>query len=245
MPCHTTASANHDAACAEPLLHLFLPLFLPPRYLKLCSSREELARLPQGPKVVLATSPTLEAGFSRQLFVEWAGDPRNAILLVLPPEDGTLAATMAQQAGSGGGGQAQQLGGQQLGEVPSVKVTLSRRVPLEGEELQEYLEQQRQQLEAQEGAEEQQAGAGGMEVEGAGEVAGASPRSVGQSAAWAGFGGGGCAAAASLLLPADVAGLVLLAVAARSPLLVFATVSWLDGWPIEPTGWPQKNSISC
>ena len=50
------------------------------RYMKLCHTREELARLPQGPKLVLATLPSLQAGCARDLFLEWAPDPKNLIL---------------------------------------------------------------------------------------------------------------------------------------------------------------------
>ena len=50
------------------------------RYMKLCHTREELARLPQGPKLVLATLPSLHAGCARDLFLEWAPDPKNLIL---------------------------------------------------------------------------------------------------------------------------------------------------------------------
>jgi len=50
------------------------------------SRREELGRLPQGPKVVLATLPTLGAGPAQQLVLEWAGDPRNAVIFTQQPE---------------------------------------------------------------------------------------------------------------------------------------------------------------
>lgn len=56
------------------------------RYMKLCHTRQELARLPQGPKLVLATLPSLQAGMARELFVEWAHDPRNLILFTQQAE---------------------------------------------------------------------------------------------------------------------------------------------------------------
>ena len=58
------------------------------RYMKLCHTREELARLPQGPKLVLATLPSLQAGMARDLLVEWAPDPRNLILFTQQAEVG-------------------------------------------------------------------------------------------------------------------------------------------------------------
>ena len=55
------------------------------RHVKVCQSREQLAALPPGPKAVLATLPTLEAGASRDLLVDWAGDPHSLILLTERP----------------------------------------------------------------------------------------------------------------------------------------------------------------
>ena len=55
------------------------------RNLKVCQSREQLAALPPGPKAVLATLPTLEAGPAQELFVEWAGDPHSLILFTERP----------------------------------------------------------------------------------------------------------------------------------------------------------------
>lgn len=52
----------------------------------MCHTREELGRLPQGPKLVLATLPSLQAGMARELFVEWAADPRNLILFTQAAE---------------------------------------------------------------------------------------------------------------------------------------------------------------
>ena len=59
-------------------------------FLKLCASREELGRLPQGPKVVLATLPSLEAGPARALLAEWGADPRSAVVFTQEPEVGTI-----------------------------------------------------------------------------------------------------------------------------------------------------------
>ena len=48
--------------------------------MRLCASLEELGRLPPGPKVVMASLPSLEAGGSRHLLARWAGNPANLIL---------------------------------------------------------------------------------------------------------------------------------------------------------------------
>lgn len=74
------------------------------RFLKLCGSREELTHLPHGPKLVLASMPSLEAGYSRNLFADWAEDPRNAIIFVMSAAEGTLGERVQQLAGSGGSG---------------------------------------------------------------------------------------------------------------------------------------------
>lgn len=100
------------------------------RYLKLCHTREELGRLPQGPKLVLATLPSLQAGMARELFVEWAADPRNLILFTQAAEAGSLGAQL----------QAHSL----KGPSPlTLQLLVSKRVPLEGAELVVYQEQKR------------------------------------------------------------------------------------------------------
>ena len=48
--------------------------------MRVCDSREKLLQLPGGPKVILASLPSLTAGLSRQLFVDWAPNPANLIV---------------------------------------------------------------------------------------------------------------------------------------------------------------------
>ena len=50
------------------------------RHLHLCHSQEELAALPAGPKVVLASMQSLEVGAARELFTTWASNPKNLLL---------------------------------------------------------------------------------------------------------------------------------------------------------------------
>ncbi|KAK9816483.1 hypothetical protein WJX72_000827 [[Myrmecia] bisecta] len=101
-----------------------------PPFMKLCQSVDDLARLPAGPKVVLASMPSLETGASKQLFADWAADPRNVILFTGRPEEGTIAAQLqAHRPGQGG---------------LVIHTTLSRRVVLEGEELAAAQDRQRQ-----------------------------------------------------------------------------------------------------
>lgn len=57
----------------------------PCRHVKICETREQLAALPPGPKAVLATLPSLEAGIARDLLVDWAGDSHSLILFTERP----------------------------------------------------------------------------------------------------------------------------------------------------------------
>lgn len=50
------------------------------RHLHLCHSVGEVTRSP-GPKVVLASCPDLEAGYARDLFILWAQQSQNSIIL--------------------------------------------------------------------------------------------------------------------------------------------------------------------
>ncbi|GJP32374.1 hypothetical protein CLOM_g16969 [Closterium sp. NIES-68] len=98
------------------------------KYIRLCHSVEEVEETP-GPKVVLASLASMEAGFARALFVRWAPDLRNTLLFTSRAPPGSLAHTLQTQDV----------------RFPVVSVSMSARVPLEGEELREYEEQQRQQ----------------------------------------------------------------------------------------------------
>ncbi|CAL8467688.1 g7226 [Coccomyxa elongata] len=94
------------------------------RQLKLCRSVEELAKLPPGPRVVMATLPSLEAGGSRQLLAEWADKPANLILFTGRAPSGTLAGLLQHNLHSG--------------QAFTVPLQLSKRVPLQGDELQAW-----------------------------------------------------------------------------------------------------------
>jgi cleavage and polyadenylation specificity factor subunit 2 len=154
--------------------------------IKLCSTLGELKKLPAGPKVVLAVDASLNAGPARQLMVDWAQDPRNLVVVALEPAPGSLGATMLAAAqerdkNSVGGAQAQQ-----QAHYPLLQVTLSKRVPLKGEELEKYLEEQTRKQE-EEAAAAEAAAAEAMLRDGDGDyymggggggVSGGSPRSV-------------------------------------------------------------------
>ncbi|GBG69921.1 hypothetical protein CBR_g4749 [Chara braunii] len=97
------------------------------KYINLKHSREEFdSMLTKGPQVVLASTASLEAGFARDLFVEWAGDPKNLVLFTERGPAGTLARVLQAEPAP-----------------KAVKVVMSKKVRLEGEELQAYEEEQR------------------------------------------------------------------------------------------------------
>jgi len=55
------------------------------RYLRFCNTREEFERYQDEKKAVLAMNASLEAGFARELAVNWIGDEKNAIIITQTP----------------------------------------------------------------------------------------------------------------------------------------------------------------
>ena len=91
----------------------------------LCSTEKEALRIMQlnrGPAVVLAVSDSLEDGPSRNFFARWAGNRRNAVI-VLDPKRGSLAERILEGTGRS-----------------KLKMTVSSRIPLQGKELKDYME---------------------------------------------------------------------------------------------------------
>ncbi|CAO2821178.1 unnamed protein product [Amaranthus hypochondriacus] len=95
------------------------------RHVTLLINKTELEKVPEGPKIVLASMASLEAGFSHDIFAEWATDHKNLVLFTERGQYATLARML------------------QADPPPkAVKITLSKRVPLVGEELAAYEEEQ-------------------------------------------------------------------------------------------------------
>ncbi|KAL3524286.1 hypothetical protein ACH5RR_017120 [Cinchona calisaya] len=95
------------------------------RHVRLLINKSDLENVPDGPKVVLASMGSLEVGFSHDIFVEWASDIKNLVLFTERGQFATLARML------------------QADPPPkAVKVTMSKRVPLVGEELAAYEEEQ-------------------------------------------------------------------------------------------------------
>lgn len=92
------------------------------RHVKLCHSMAELNNIPS-PKVVLCSTPDIESGFSRELFVQWAVGPNNSIILTTRTSPGTLARDLIENGGNG----------------RTIDLDYSRRVDLEGSELEEFM----------------------------------------------------------------------------------------------------------
>ncbi|KAM7499665.1 hypothetical protein LguiA_024079 [Lonicera macranthoides] len=95
------------------------------KHITLLISKSELENVPEGTKIVLASMASLEAGFSQDIFVEWASDVKNCILFTEKGQFATLARMLQS-------------------DLPpkAVKVTMSKRVPLVGDELAAYEEAQ-------------------------------------------------------------------------------------------------------
>ncbi|RZC33435.1 cleavage and polyadenylation specificity factor subunit 2 [Asbolus verrucosus] len=99
------------------------------KHLQLCHSLHELQKV-SSPKVVLASSPDMESGFSRELFLQWCSNPNNSIIITTRTSPGTLARDLVD-----GGGNRQ------------IDLIVKRRVKLEGSELEEYQKNQREKRE--------------------------------------------------------------------------------------------------
>ncbi|XP_043273422.1 probable cleavage and polyadenylation specificity factor subunit 2 [Venturia canescens] len=90
------------------------------KHLQLCHSMAELNQVPS-PKVVLASTPDMECGFSRDLFLQWCSNPQNSIIITSRTSPGTLARDLVENGGN-----------------RSITLDVKRRVKLEGAELEEY-----------------------------------------------------------------------------------------------------------
>ncbi|CAL4993750.1 unnamed protein product [Urochloa decumbens] len=88
-------------------------------------NKEELDKLGDAPKVVLASMASLEVGFSHDIFVDMANEAGNLVLFTEKGQLGTLAHML------------------QMDPPPrAVKVTMSNRIPLVGDELKAFEEEQ-------------------------------------------------------------------------------------------------------
>lgn len=97
------------------------------RHMKLCHNMNELNNLPS-PMVVLSSTSDMESGFSRDLFVQWASNSVNSVIITSRSSPGTLARDLIENGGDG----------------RQIELDISRRVELEGNELEEFLRTHRE-----------------------------------------------------------------------------------------------------
>lgn len=86
--------------------------------------------------MVLASTPDMECGFSRELFLQWCTNPQNSIILTSRTSPGTLARDLVEKGGN-----------------RNIILEVQRRVKLEGIELEEY--QKREKLKQEQLKQEQ------------------------------------------------------------------------------------------
>ena len=87
---------------------------------------KEVEKVPS-PKVVLASTPDMECGYSRELFAQWCGNGKNSVILTTRTPEGTLAHDLIKKGGN-----------------RSIKLTLGKRVKLTGYELQEFKQKEKE-----------------------------------------------------------------------------------------------------
>ena len=90
------------------------------RHVQLCHSLAELSKVPE-PKVVLASGPDMECGFSRDLFIQWCSNPRNTVVLTTRTSPGTLSRFLIDNPNQ-----------------KQISLQVRRRVRLEGKDLERY-----------------------------------------------------------------------------------------------------------
>ncbi len=116
------------------------------RFLRIFHERRELESLPRAPKVVLASMASLEAGPARALMCEWASNSRNLVVFPTSPPMGSLAERIYTSPPG-----------------KSVRIRVTTRVPLVGDELLQYEAEKKAETQAAEfeAAEASEAGASG------------------------------------------------------------------------------------
>ena len=97
------------------------------RHLKGCHNLREVSKVPS-PKVVLASTCDMESGFSRDLFVEWASNSRNSVILTSRAQKGTLAYDLINFGGND----------------RVIQIDTHKRIKLTGVELEDYKRKERE-----------------------------------------------------------------------------------------------------
>ncbi|XP_074663107.1 cleavage and polyadenylation specificity factor subunit 2-like [Tubulanus polymorphus] len=101
------------------------------RHVQLCHSLGELSRVPE-PKVVLASIPDMQSGFSRDIFLSWCANPKNSVILTCRTKPGTLARQLIDNP-----------------QDKHITLEVQKRVRLEGKELEDYVKRQKEKEQAE------------------------------------------------------------------------------------------------
>ncbi|KAI6191554.1 Cleavage and polyadenylation specificity factor subunit 2 [Aphelenchoides bicaudatus] len=108
-------------------------------FLRCCHSIAELNTI-RSPKVVLTSNLDMECGFSRELFLEWCTDSKNSIIITGRSNERSLGSKLIRMA------EARE---QRMATSNAVKLTVKRRIRLEGAELEVYRARKKEQEEAE------------------------------------------------------------------------------------------------
>jgi len=111
------------------------------RHLTICHTKEELDRIPK-PYVVLASSASLSSGLSQDVFLDLCREELNRVILTTNNEAWSLSAKLMKLIQTPTPSSSPSLQGSKI-----VRFLRRRNVLLKGRELDEYLEQQRIQIE--------------------------------------------------------------------------------------------------
>ncbi|XP_065053263.1 cleavage and polyadenylation specificity factor subunit 2-like [Rhopilema esculentum] len=96
------------------------------KHITLCHSLADVNKV-SSPKVVLASTADLNCGFARSLFIQWADSANNSIIFTSLTPPGTLARKLIDNP-----------------NLESIEIQIKTRMKLEGEELEKYLEAERE-----------------------------------------------------------------------------------------------------
>lgn len=96
------------------------------KHITQCHTLKDLEQVPS-PKVVLASCADLNSGFSKELFLQWAGDPKNSIIFTFKTAPGSLARKLIDNP-----------------KIGSVEVEVKKKVKLEGQELAHFVEAEKE-----------------------------------------------------------------------------------------------------
>lgn len=78
----------------------------------------------------MASTPDMECGFSRELFLQWCSNAQNSIIITSRTSPGTLARDLIEKGGN-----------------RNIVLEVKKKVKLEGAELDEYMKKEKQKQE--------------------------------------------------------------------------------------------------